>query len=184
MAGFGANYPVFCPANADSGVVLGKLVSSNLTVNMASGQLDADDSVAESATEFNSGSIAMQTDDLEDEKASVVYGCTVKDGLVTYNKDDSAPEGILGYYQTLMRSGVKFFKAFTYPRAKAAIGNINVQTKGSSITFQAANINWTILADDNGDWMNHETFATAAEARSWLNDQCKISAAAAAAADA
>lgn len=174
MAAIGANYPCFKPNDGASGVVIGKLVSANLSINLATGQLDADDHVAESASEFHSGSIAMQTDDLEDEKAKVIYGCSVSEGVVTYNTDDKMPEGTLAYFQTLMRKGVKFYKAFIYPRAKAAIGNINVQTKGSSITFQAANINWTILADEEGNWMDHKTFSTAKEAKDWINEKCKI----------
>ena len=119
MAEFGANYPCFCADSEQAGVVLGKLVSANLTVNLASGEIYADDSLAEQLSEFASGSIAMETDDLEDEKASKIYGCKVSEKLVTYNKGDTAPRGCLGYYKVLMRNGKKFYKGYFYPRAFA-----------------------------------------------------------------
>ena len=182
MAGFGANYPCFKPEAQDAGVVLGKLVSANLTVNLATGELYADDSLAEQVSEFSSGSIAMETDDMTDENAGVVYGCTVSDGLVTYNKNDTPPRGILGYYKVLMRSGKKFFKSYAYPRTCAALGNDNAQTRGSSITFTTSNTTFTVFADDKGDWRLTKTFDSAEEARAWVNEKCGISDAQAAAA--
>ncbi|MBR0376115.1 MAG: hypothetical protein IJH59_06085 [Firmicutes bacterium] len=174
MAEFGANYPCFKADDKAAGVVIGKLVSANLTVNLASGEMFADDSLAEQLSEFSSGTIAMETDDMEDEVASEVYGCTVSEGVVTYNKDDTAPRGGLGYYKVLMRNGVKYFKAYYYPRVRAALGNDNAQTRGSSITFQATATTFTVFADDNGDWRLTETFPTAAAAKTWINEKCAI----------
>ena len=95
MAEFGANYPCFCADSKEAGVVLGKLVSANLTVNLASGEIYADDGLAEQLSEFASGTIAMETDDMTDDNAAEVYGCTVSEKVVTYNKGDSAPRGVL-----------------------------------------------------------------------------------------
>ena len=177
MADFGANYPCFCPDGASkTGVVLGKLVSANLTVNLASGELYADDGLAEQLSEFASGSIAMETDDLSDANAEAVYGCTVSDGVVTFNKEDTAPRGKLGYYKVLMRQGVKYYKACFYPRVRAAVGNDNAQTKGSSITFQTTSTTFTVFADDSGAWRKTKTCTTADEAKTWLNTQCNITA--------
>lgn len=175
MAEFGANYPCFCQDGASkTGVVLGKLVSANLTVNLASGELYADDGLAEQISEFASGSIAMETDDLSDDNAEAIYGCDVTESVVTYNKDDTPPMGKLGYYKVLMRSGVKYYKAVFHPRVRAALGNDNAQTKGSSITFQTTNTTFTVFADDSGNWRKTKTCATAEEAKTWLNTQCNI----------
>lgn len=175
MAGFGANFPCFKPEGKSSGVVIGKLVNANLTVNMASGDLYADDALAEQISEFSSGSIAMETDDMEDDVAGEVYGCTVTDGEVTYNKDDTAPLGTLGYYKVMMRKGIKKYKTYIYPQTRAAIGNDNAQTKGNSITFQTTSTAFTVFADDNGDWRKTKTFTTQAEAVSYLKTECGIS---------
>lgn len=174
MAEFGANYPVF-KAEADSaGIVLGKLVTANLTVNLASGEMYADDSLAEQLSEFSSGSLAMETDDLTDDKAAKIYGCSVADGVVTYNAGDTAPRGSLGYYKVLMRNGVKYYKAYYYPRVRAALGNDNAQTRNNAITFQAVSTTFTIFADDDGDWRETKTFSTAEAAKGWLATKCSL----------
>ena len=174
MAEFGANYPCFKPENKDAGVVLGKLVGADLTVNMASGELYADDSLAEQLSEFSSGSIAMETDDMTDENASVVYGCTVKEKEVIYNKGDTAPRGCLGYYKVLMRNGKRFFKGYFYPLVRAALGNDSAKTRGNSITFTTASTTFTVFADDNGNWRMTTTCETADEVKKWIEDKCKI----------
>ena len=147
MAEFGAKHPCFKPNTATAGVVIGKLVSANLTVNLATGELYADDELAEQLSEFVSGSIAMETDDMTDDNASVIYDAKVDDGEVCYNIGDTPPEGILAYYKVLMRRGIKLFKGFAYPRSRAALGNDNAQTKGSNITFQTSQTTFTIFSD-------------------------------------
>lgn len=174
MAEFGANYPCFKPKDAAKGAVIGKLVTANLTVNLASGELYADDSLAEQVSEFASGSLALETDDLTDENASVVYGCTVTGGEVVYNKEDTPPEGVLAYYKVLLRGGVKYYKTFFYPRVRAALGNDNAQTRGNSITFQTVNTAFTVLTDENGDWRRTKTFDNAADAVGYVNAKCSI----------
>jgi len=175
MAEFGANYPCFKDNSESVGVVLGKLVSANLTVNNASGELYADDALAEQVSEFASGSLAMETDDLSDANASKVYGCTVSGGEVTFNKEDTPPEGTLAYYKVLSRGGVRYYKAFVYPRVKAQVGNDNAQTRGSSITFQPATTTFTVMCDDSGNWRKTKTFDSKADAVAYVNTACAIS---------
>ncbi len=176
MAKFGAKYPCFCVSGEDEGVVLGKLVSANLTVNLASGELYADDVMAEQASEFASGSIAMETDDMTDAVAAEIYGATVSDGAVLYKSDDAAPTGGLAYYKVLMRGGVRSWQGYYYPRAKAAVGNDNAQTKGSSITFSTTSTTFTVMPDeDTGEWRETQSFDTEAAAIAWVNDKAKIS---------
>lgn len=174
MAEFGAKYPCFKPSDAPAGIVLGKLVSANLTVNLATGELYADDALDEQASEFASGTLAMETNDLSDENASTIYGCKVQNKVVTYNIGDVAPEGTLAYYKSLMRGGKKFFKAIVYPKAKAALGNDNAQTRGNAITFSTTQTTFTIMANDAGDWRTTQTFDTEAAAKEWINTQTSI----------
>ncbi len=173
MAEFGANRPCFQP-DSGTGVILGKLVAANLTVNLASGELYADDGLAEQISEFSSGTIAMETDDMTDANASIVYGATVSDGVVTYNKNDTAPRGGLSYYKVLMRQGVKYYKGYYYPRAKATLGNDNAQTRGNAATFQTTSTSFTIFADDSGKWRETKTFNDAASAAAWCETKCGI----------
>lgn len=176
MAGFGANYPCFKPNGATAGVVLGKLVSANLTVNLVTGELYADDALAEKLSEFSSGSIAMETDDIEDETAGMVYGCAVKDGVVTDKIGDEPPYGDLGYYKVLMRNKKKYYKAYHYPKAQAVLGNDSAQTRGNNVNFTTSSTTFTVLADDDGIWRETKTCDTAEAAKTWINEKCGIAA--------
>jgi len=174
MAKLGAQYPCFKPDDAGKGVVIGNLVTANLTVTLASGEIFGDDRMIEQLSVFSSGSLAMETVDMLDEVAAVVYGCTIEDGRVKYNINDSAPRGALAYYKVLNRDGVPFYQGFYYPRVRAALGNDNAQTRGNSITFQTTSTTFTIFADDEGDWRETETFDTIEEAKKWVNKMCGI----------
>ena len=174
MAEFGLRYPCFKKNGSSGGVVLGKAVAANLTVTLASGELYADDGLAEQLSEFASGSVAMETDNLADEVAGEIYGCTVSNGLVVYSKDDTAPEGVLGYLKVLMIQGVKKYRVIIYPRAKAALGNENGQTRGSSITFQTAQTTFTIFADSTGKWKETKEFDSEDAAVTFLYSRCGI----------
>lgn len=175
MAEFGAKHPCFQAESSEKGVVIGKLVSANLTVTLASGELYADDTLAEQLSEFASGSIAMETDDMEDETAAAVYGAKASEGLVTYNQGDTPPRGKLAYYKVLMRNGVRKYKGYYYPRVRAALGNDNAQTRGSSITFQTTQTTFTVFADDKGDWRQTKEFESEAEAKTWCETQTGLS---------
>ena len=75
MAGYGAKYPCFAPIATEpegslptygAGAYIGKLNLANLTVTLASGEAWGDDELAEQISEFASGSLAMETLDMED----------------------------------------------------------------------------------------------------------------------
>lgn len=182
MASFGAKYPRFntiaaepagaLPTYASTGpVTIGKLVKADLTVTLASGKLYADDSLAESVDEFSSGALAMETDDMEDDVASVVYGATVEESKVTYKAGDSAPLGGLAYYKVLMRNGVKLFKGYFYPRVKAMLGNDSAATKADSVTFGTAATAFTVFRCNSDAWRVTEELATEAAAKTWVDAQ-------------
>lgn len=175
MAYFGAKYPTFCPNGAAEGVILGKLVGANLTVNLASGELYADDTLAEQDSAFASGSIAMETDDMEDAVAATIYGATANNGVVTYKASDSAPMGKLAYIKAFIRSGAKLYRAYFYPQVRAAVGNENAQTKGASINFQTTSTTFTVMPDrETGEWRETKIADYLEEAISWVNGKTNI----------
>ena len=174
MAGFGANYPCFKAKGKSTGVVVGKLIAADLTVNLASGTVEADDALAEQLSEFASGSISMETDDMVDEVASEIYGCTVKEKEVVYNKDDTAPMGELAYFKRLLRNGTKTYKGYYYPSVRAALGNDSAKTKGSNITFTTTSTTFTVFADENGDWRKTIICDTVEAVKEWINGKCAI----------
>ena len=181
MASFGAKHPYFSrikeepagklPVYAAAPVRIGRLVKADVTVNLASGKLYADDALAESVDEFVSASIAMETDDMEDSVAAEIYGATVTDKLVQYNTGDSPPAGGLGYIKKLMRNKKTVCTGYYYPLVKAALGNDTAQTKTDSITFGTNATAFTVFACENGDWRHTEEFQTEAEAVAWIKKQ-------------
>ncbi len=183
MASFGAKYPFFSkiksepagtlPVYEGEPVRIGRLVKADLTVNLASGKLFADDGLAESVDEFASGSIAMETDDMEDEVASVVYGAQVTDKEVHYNVGDDPPAGGLVYIKKLMRRRKVLHKGYYYPLVKAALGGDTAQTKTDSITFGTAATTFTVFACESGDWRLTQEFPTEAEALAWIKEKLK-----------
>lgn len=181
MASFGAKYPYFCPVKTEPEdarptydaelIRIGKLVKADLTITLASGRLDADDQLAESVDEFVSGSVVMETDDMTDDVAAVVYGATVEDGTVHYNVADDPPKGGYGYLKKLMRNRKVLYKAYFYPLVKAVLGNDSAATKSSSITFGTTTTTFTIFACETGEWRETHEAATESEALDWLKAQ-------------
>ena len=169
MAAFGASYPVFFPVNRGSGIVIGKLVAANLTVALSSGELYADDKLSEQASGFVSGVLVLE--------AAPIFGAAYDDEteIATYSEEDTPPVGVIGYYKRIMRDGVKLYKAFVYPKARAVPSSNNAQTKGSGITFQTSEISFTILPNNKGDWRKTYESESLELVLEWLNLRCGIS---------
>ena len=121
MAQFGAKRPIFAPTKTtpdnalptydyEKVVTVGKLVKADLTVTNASGELYADDALAEKVDMFASGSLALETDDKTDEVHAAIHGATkdTQSSEVTDSDGDVAPRGGLCYYKVIIRGGVRY----------------------------------------------------------------------------
>ncbi len=178
MAKFGALHPKFAPlteAGAYGDVVtLGKLVSANMTPTLATGELYADDSVAERVTELISAQIAMDVDDMVDNVEAAIFGSTAAAGSgesgaeLIDNIGDNPPWGGLSYVVKLIRDGKLYYRAYFYPKAKAALGADNAQTKGNSITLSGTSIAFTAIQGTGGNWRHKAVFDTLDKATAWI----------------
>lgn len=149
-------------------VTIGEAISGNLTINLATGELHSDDALNIKVSDFSSGTLALETDGLDDEVASALFGATAATGLVTYSAGDTAPNGGLAYYTPMRdKTGTPYFKGYYFPKVQAAMGNDNAATKGSSITFQTANTTFTIMKCNTGAWMQTEILDAESEAAAW-----------------
>lgn len=180
MASFGAKYIKFAPVKTepegklptyDAAVELGKLVKAELTVNIATGELYANNMLAEKSDEFISGTLAVEVDDMEKEIEGTVYGSAYNDGELVDNAADVVPYGGLAYYKTLQRSGKPVFEACYYPKAKAILSTDSAATKGSSITFNTKPLSFTIYEPDSGDWRYRKEFSSEKEAIAYVDDK-------------
>lgn len=174
MAKIGAKYPAFKPNGAEHGIILGKLNKASVNITMASGELAGDDMIAEKYSEFSSGQIGLESTNISDDNAVLVFGHKAVEGRVVCNAGDSAPEGRFAYYRTVMVNGVKKFKAFGYYRTRAQLGNEEDQTKGTSISFATDSLTLDVMTLDNGDWREYETFDDEADARAFVNEFCEV----------
>lgn len=180
MAAFGAKHLKFAQISeeekgkiptydTEKSVLLG-LVKADLTVNYASGELYSDDRLSERVEEFMSGSIAVEVDELEDEDASILYGASINaEKEKVDNSSDNPSYGGLGYYKTLLKNGVKFWRGYFYPKVRATLGNDTASTKSSSITLATTPITFTVYEPENGDWRYVKKFTSEAEAIAWVD---------------
>ncbi len=181
MAAFGARYLRFAQITDETAgqlptyetaVALGGLIKADLTVNYASGEMYADDKLAEKVDEFISGSIAVEVDELKDNIAAKIYGATfTEQNEKIDNSSDSAPYGGLGYIKSLMKNKNRFFRAYYYPKVRAVMGNDNAATKASSISMTSTPINLTIYEPETGDWRYTKEFETVGEAQKWVDEK-------------
>lgn len=174
MAKIGCKHLNFCPVGADAGVNVGPLVEANLAINLASGEIYGDDIIQESASEFASGTLTCAVTDMAPEVASTLYGSTLTENELVDNAGDTAPYGALGYYKTMLVGGVRTFEAVVYPKVKAALGNDDSTTKGSSIDFGSTPVTFTILTDATGNWRKRERFAVESEAITYVNTATSV----------
>lgn len=184
----GLKYPVFAPIAAEPAdalptyaqkVQVGEAITANLTINQSSGELYGSDALLVKVSDFISGTIALNTDGLDDEVAQAMYGVTVEEeGLVVYNAGDAAPNGGFAYYAPMLQAKTNkpYFRGIYYPKVQAAMGSDSASTKTTSVTFSTANTTLTVMKAENGDWMHTKDFDVEAEAKAWV-DACLTSAA-------
>lgn len=184
MASMGLKYMAWAmmdtePATANPtyrpGLVLGRIISTNMTVTNAEGQLDADDMVAEYVSEFSSAQLTAETDNIELAHQAMLYGAKFDDvdGLQHF-PTDNAPYGGVGGYQVLMVRNVRKYRAWVFPKAKAAIPDWTGATKGQSISFGTQPVNMKILAPSYGPWYYVKEFATEAAAQAFVDDKLNV----------
>jgi len=184
MAQFGAKRPKFAPVattpenalptyNFESAVTVGKLVKADLSVTNASGELYADDALAEKVDMFASGTLALETDDKTDEVHAALHGATkdTTSSEVTDKDTDVAPRGGLTYYKVIIRNGVRYFKGVFLPLVNAILGNDSAATKGSSITFGTSATSFNVFRCNSGAWRVQKEFTDEADCIAWCDEK-------------
>lgn len=170
MAIVGARYVKFAPiegAEPATGLpeygdveTLGKLIRVDVSVQNATGELYADDALAESITEFISATANVETDEVSDETAAIIYGATYDNATkkITHKAGDTPPYGGLGFVRSGVKDGVKYHTAVFYPKAKAALADESTQTKNNSIAFGTSTIPFTVFALNDETWKVAERY--------------------------
>lgn len=183
MASFGLRYVAWAkmatePTSAvptfDAGAVIGKAVSVNLTVKNSEGELFADDLLAEYKSEFSSADLKLEVDNISLANQAKLYGATYAADEMTFSVADAAPFGGIGGYQEVQVSGVTKYRAWFFPKARAALPDWSGATKGNSISFGTQPMNLKVLAPNYGPWYYVKEFTTAAAAQAYVDTKLGV----------
>ena len=155
--------------------VLGRMVSINVAIRNSEGELYADDMLAEYASEFSSADLTADVDNITLENQAKLYGSSYdSSGEFKANAGDTAPYGGVGGYQTLQVGGVKKYRAWFYPKAKASMPDFDGTTKGNSISFGTQPIKMKIASPKYGPWYYAKEFTTESDAKAYVNAKVGI----------
>lgn len=158
----------------EAGKIIGKMVSLNATIKNAEGELYADDKLAEYLSEFDSGDLSMETDNIGLEDQADLYGATYTEETKTLamKPNDTPPYGQFAGYRVLMINGAKTFRAFRYVKVRCQIPDVTDNTRGNSISFGTQPIKGKIMAPNFGAWYEEidcESDAAAlTQVKTWL----------------
>ena len=153
---------------------LGKAVSCKVSIEKYEAELYADDAIAESDYSFKKGTITLEVDDDGDEVFAELLGHkisteTSNKGEVIRNTADVAPYVAVGRILTKMIKGAMAYKVEFLHKVKFKEPDAEETTKGDSVEFKTCTAEGTISQLANGDWSKAKTFATYAEAETYLN---------------
>ena len=146
-----------------------KAVSCNVEVSNNEAVLYADDSVAESDTSFNNGTVTMGIDEEDQTTMATLLGHTVNgSGELIRNASDTAPYVGLGRIVVKMVNNSYKYKVEFLHKVKFSEPSQEDATKGESLEFSTSEIEGKIMILKNGDWSKSKTFTSQADALSYL----------------
>ena len=156
--------------------VFEKVIDEKFAPEYNSAELYANDGLAESDYSFKKGTLSLTVADDDDELCAELLGNTDTDGEVTSNINDSAPEFGYGHIIPKMVGGARKYKVEFFPRVKFTKITSDNKTRGESVEFSTTAIEGTVFPLETainglaiGDWEKHQTFATLAEAETYLD---------------
>ena len=150
---------------------MGKAISASSSITFTSNDLYADDGKAESVREFSSGTVTINTDDIENENLAELTGATLtSSGDIDAGADDTPPYVRLGYVRKRMKNGVSQYGGIIYKRVKFTPPNEEDNTKGESITFGTPTMTGDLSRAADGKWRITSAWKdTEAAALTWLD---------------
>ena len=153
-----------------------KVVDEKFAPEYNTAELYANDALCESDYSFKKGTLSLTVADDEDEFVAAIMGNTVSTGEVTSSIDDTAPEVGYGHILSKLVNNVKKYKVEFFPRVKFTKVTTDNKTRGESVEFSTTAIEGTVYPLEKevnglavGTWEKHQTFATLAEAETYLD---------------
>jgi len=147
----------------------GHAISCSVDITNNDAKLYGDDTLIESDTSFNNGTVTIGIDEDDVTTMADLLGHNVTtEGVMTRNANDAAPYVGLGRIITKMVAGVYKYKVEFLYKVKFAEPSQEDNTKGDSVEFGTTEIEGTVAALANGNWSVAKTFSTRAEAVTYL----------------
>lgn len=145
-----------------------KAISCTVSISNNDAKLYADDTLAESDTSFQSGTVSLGIDDENDVMLATLLGHTITDGEIERNSNDTAPYVGLGRIITKMVNNVTQYKVEFLKKVKFAEPSQENNTKGESVEFGTSTLEGQVACLADGSWSVAKTFNTMAEAQTYL----------------
>ena len=145
-----------------------KAISCKVDISNNDAKLYADDSLAESDTTFQSGTVTLGIDDEDDATLATLLGHQFVGGEVVRNATDIAPYVGLGRIITKIVGGVYKYKVEFLKKVKFSEPSQDNSTKGENVSFGTSDLSGQVSALANGDWSASKTFNTFEEAQTYL----------------
>ena len=158
--------------------VFEKVIDEKFAPEYNTAELYANDGIAESDYSFKKGTLSLTVADDDDKLCAELLGNTTakEGGEVTSNIEDVAPEFGYGHIIPKMVGGARKYKVEFFPRVKFTKITSDNKTRGESVEFITTAIEGTVYPLETalnglkvGDWEKHQTFATLAEAETYLD---------------
>lgn len=147
----------------------GKAISCNVSITNNDAKLYADDTLAESDTSFQGGTVTMGIDEDDLETMADLLGHTYSEGEIIRNADDAAPYVGLGRIVTKMVNNAMKYKVEFLYKVKFGEPSAENNTKGESVEFATTEIEGNLAALKDGKWSIAKTFDTRDEAKTYLD---------------
>lgn len=173
MAKIGLRYPV---AKGATSFIIGRAIQADISISINDVKLPADDVFVETDKSFKDGKITLGVDDLSDLMQVEFLGHTLNattDEIVAKGSDQSPYVGI-GFFAVKRVGGVDKFRAMWFPKVQFGEPSDTNKTKGETLSFDTPSIEGTIMLDNDGVWKKEQTFATEAEAKTYLNTESGV----------
>lgn len=148
-------------------VRMAKVISAELSVEVAEAILYADDGVDEVVKEFVSGELTLNVNDLLPADLAALLGQTQDNDQVLYaGENDEPPYFAIGF--RAKKAGGMYKYVWLY-KVKFAIPKESYQTKGDKIEFTTPEIVGNFIKRPDGLWKaEHVALPTEAAAASWF----------------
>jgi phi13 family phage major tail protein len=148
-------------------VRMAKAISAEMSVEVAEAILYADDGVDEVITEFISGELKLNVNDLASADLAVLLGQTQDDDNVVYAGENDDPPYVAIGFRAKKPSGM--YKYIWLYKVKFTIPGEKYATKGDNIEFTTPEITGKFIKRPDGLWKaDHVAAPTETAAASWF----------------